>query len=135
MPPENSAQSHLGRHALLQAGLTPGRDVTIDYRKTHDSCLQQVQRGEAVACITALHTLAMLPKEMSQGLRTVGHTEKIPGVVFMAHKRLPKKMHKQLRAEIIAWKDSESGRKILLSMGLGDFISINPADYQHISVP
>jgi len=135
MPPENSVQSHLGRHALLQAGLKPGSDVTIDYRKTHDSCLQQEQRREAVTCITAELTLTMLPKEMSQDLRKVGKTEKVPGVLFMVHKRLPAKIRNQLRTEIIAWKNSDDGRKILQAMGFGDFVPFNRRDYEHMPVP
>lgn len=132
MPPENSAQSHLGRLALHQAGLEIGSDITIDYRKTHDSCLQQVQRGEAIACVTAELTLAMLPKELSDNLRPVGKTEKVPGVLIMAHKRITAKKREQLQGEIIAWQHSENGRKILTSMGLGDFVTPNQADYELI---
>lgn len=132
MPPVNAAQSHLGRHALQQAGLTPGRDVTIDYRLTHDSCLQQVQQGAAAACITSKITLAMLPKELSQGLRTVGQTAKVPGVLFMAHKRLSEKTRNQLQAEIVSWKDSDDGRKILESLHLGDFVPVDTNDYQNM---
>jgi phosphonate transport system substrate-binding protein len=135
MPPENSAQSHLGRHALWQAGLNPDKDVTIDYRKTHDSCLQQVQRNEATACITADIIPAMLPKEFSQRMRKVGNTEKIPGALFMVHKRIPKKIREALQAEILAWDNSEYGRKILQSMGLGDFALVNRNDYEHMPVP
>jgi phosphonate transport system substrate-binding protein len=135
MPPEDSAQSHLGRHALLQAGFKLGSDITIDYRKTHDSCLQQVQHGAAAACITAERTLPMLPRELSQGLRAVGKTEKVPGILIMAHKRLPTAMREQLQAEIIAWKNSDDGRKILQSMGTGEFIPVNTSEYQHMTVP
>ena len=135
MPAENSVQSRLGRQALLQAGLKSGSDVTIDYRKTHDSCLQQVQRGEAAACITAELTLAMLPKELSHGLRKVGNTEKVPGVLFMVHKRLPIKIRHQLQTEIIAWKSSDDGRKILQSMGFGDFDTFERSDYEPMPVP
>ena len=132
MPPTDAAQSRLGRHALQQAGLAPGRDVTIDYRKTHDSCLQQVQRGAAAACVTAERTLDMLPKEYSRGLRAVGQTEKVPGVLFMAHQRLPADTRKQLQAEIISWKDSEDGRKILQSLGFGDLVPVKPGEYLHL---
>jgi phosphonate transport system substrate-binding protein len=125
MPTADSTQSYLGRAALLQAGLRPGRDVTIDYRNTHDSCLQQVQRGLAAACVTAERTLSMLPREFSQ-------TEKVAGVLFMAHKRLPAMTREHLQAEIVAWKNSDDGRKILQSIGFGDFVPVNIADYQHL---
>jgi phosphonate transport system substrate-binding protein len=132
MPPIDAAQSRLGRHALLQAGLKPGRDVTIVYRKTHDSCLRQVQQGRAAACVTAERSLGMVPEEVSRGLRAVGLTEKIPGVVFMAHTRLPAKVREQLQAELVSWKDSDDGRKILQALGFGDLVPVNPDDYQHM---
>jgi ABC-type phosphate/phosphonate transport system substrate-binding protein len=132
MPPPEAAQSRLGRHALMQAGLKPGRDVTINYRNTHDSCIQEVQRGAAAACVTADITLQMLPKELSRSLRMVGQTEKVPGVLIMAHERLPATMREKLQAEIIAWKDSDEGRKILQSVGFGDFVTIKAADYRHL---
>lgn len=132
MPPVDSVQSRLGRHALRKAGLTPGRDVTIDYRKTHDSCLLQVQQGLAAACTTSTITLAMLPGEMSRGLRGLGLTEKVPGIVFMAHKRLSANTRRQLRDEIVSWKDSVDGRKILQSIHLGDFVPVNIDTYRHL---
>jgi len=132
MPPANAAQSHLGRHALMKAGLHPGHDVTIDYRMTHDSCLLQVQQGAAAACVTSKITLAMLPKEMSKGLRAVGQTVKVPGILFMAHERLPEKMRARLQTEIISWKSSAKGRKILNSIHLGGFGPVNINDYQNM---
>ena len=133
MPPFEAAQSHLGRHALQQAGLKLGNDVTVDYRKTHDSCLWQVQQGLAAACITSKITLTMLPKKMTQDLRTVGITEKVPGVLFMAHKRLPATVRQHLQAEIVSWKDSTKGRKILQSIHFGEFIPVNTNTY--LSLP
>ncbi len=132
MPPKNSVQSHLGRSALLQAGLKPGSDVYIDYRNTHDSCLMQVEHGVAAACVTSELTLSMLPKELSQGLHNIGKTEKHPGVLFMAHKRLSLNIRKQLEHDIIAWKDTDEGQKILQSMGLGDFIRVETRLYRHL---
>lgn len=132
MPPVDAAQSRLGRYALRQAGLIPGRDVSIDYRKTHDSCLLQVQQGTAVACVTSKVTLAMLPKELSRGLRGVGRTEEVPGVLFMANKRLPAKTRQRLAAEIVSWKDSVAGRKILQSIHFGDFVPVDINAYQQL---
>ena len=129
MPPADSAQSRLGRHALIRAGLTPGRDVMIEYHKTHDSCLQRVQSGVAAACVTAELTLPMLPKELTQGLRPVGQTDNVPGVLFMAHNRLPTAMRERMQAEIVAWKDSEEGRRILQSIHFGEFVPVKPSDY------
>ena len=133
MAPEESAQSYLGRRALQKAGLTPGVDVSIRYVNTHDACLREVQRGAAVACATAPIVLKMLPSDFANGLRQVGSTEKIPGVVFLAHKRLPETVRAKLQHEILSWKDTRAGRKILDSMQFGNFIPVNRDLYKNLS--
>lgn len=132
MPPIDSAQARLGRDALTKAGLVPGRDVTISYRVNHDSCLREVQRGAAVACVTSPLVLTILPPAITQGLRTVGQTEKVPGMLFLAHKRLPSKTRDQLKREIVSWKDNEQGRALLKSLGLGEFVAVDPASYTNM---
>lgn len=133
MAPVESAQSRLGRQALIKAGLQPGRDVIIKYVNTHDACLREVQRGAAAACATSPIILKMLPSGFSAGLRQVGKTEKMPGVVFLAHERLPKKIRGELAKEIVSWKDTKAGHKILASMQFGSFVPVNPAVYHNLA--
>jgi phosphonate transport system substrate-binding protein len=135
MAPAESAQSYLGRQALIKAGLTPGRDVKIKYVSTHDACLHEVQLGTAVACATSPLILKMIPQETANGLRQVGETEKMPGVVFLAHKRVPAGVRKKLEREILSWKDTAQGHKILDSMQFGTFVAVNPELYKHLSNP
>lgn len=138
LPPAESAQARLGYSALLRAGLQPGNNVKIDYRINHDSCLRQVQRQEAVACVTSPLALKMLPEKITAGLRGIGKTEAIPGVIFMSHKRVPDKIREQIGSEIIHWHDNDDGVKILRTMGFGDFGPVNLKEYRdmpHIEVP
>ena len=133
MAPAESAQSHLGRHALIKAGLTPGVNVTIKYVNTHDACLREVQLGAAAACATSPIVLKMIPRDFANGLRQVGETEKMPGVVFLAHKRVPASMRAKLQHEILSWKDTPQGRKILDSMQFGSFVAVNLELYKNLS--
>ena len=133
MAPAESAQSRLAHSALLKAGLQPGVNVTIKYVNTHDACLQDVQLGAAAACATSPLVLKMLPKDLVNNFRQVGETQKMPGVVFLAHPRLPAAVRKKLQQEILSWKDTRQGRKILDSMQFGNFVVVNPELYRHIS--
>ena len=130
LPPADSAQARLGRHALLQAGLVPGRDVRVEHRKNQESCLQQLLHSATAACFTAERYLAVMPGEPAQGLRDVGQTEALPGLLFMAHQRLPLATRERLAAEIISWKSSEAGQGILRAANFGEFAAVNVADYQ-----
>ena len=133
MASAESALAYLGRHALLKAGLTPNRDVHIMYLNTHESCLREVLYMEAAACVTTPLMINALPKKFSRELRPLGQTEKIPGAVFLAHKRLSKIIREKLKHEILSWKDTQRGRKILNSMRLGSFVPVVPDAYRNIS--
>lgn len=131
MGPVGSALSILGRHALMQAHLVPGHDVTIVYRLSHDACLHEVQDGMAAACVNSVFGLKMRP-ELTQNLRAIGPIEKVPGVIFLASKRLPVKLRKQLQTEILSWKNTLEGHKILQSLGFGEFVPFNQTKYQQL---
>ena len=133
MPPQNSVMAYLGREALKKAGLEPGNNVTLDYRQTHDSCLMQVQRHKAEACISAFIIPGMLPTKITHGLRKVGKTDVLPGVLFMAHKRINRKIRRQLKKNIISLKNNAEGRKILKSIHLGNFSEIDVREYENFS--
>lgn len=129
MGPIDSAQARLGRDALIRAGYRINQDVTIRYRNTHDSCLNEVQRGAAAACLTSPLVLQMLPEIYTKNLRAVGETAQVPGMLFLAHKRLPEQMRSALTDEILSWKHSEKGRVILDSLQLGEFDIVTNAEY------
>ena len=133
MPPPEAAQSRLGLQALREAGLTPGRDVTVDHRRTHDACLQQVQLGAADACVTTPLALQLVAPPLAAGLRAVGRTAEVPGVLFMAHERVPLAMRERLAAEIIGWQDSDDGRRVLRSIGIGDFVAVDAKAYEALA--
>jgi phosphonate transport system substrate-binding protein len=133
MPPPDAAQSRLALRALAEAGLAPGRDVRVDHRSTHDSCLQQVQRGLAAACATAPVTLSMVPPELAANLRRVGQSGELPGVLFMAQTRVPEAMRKRLSAELIGWRENDEGRAILKRIGFGELGPVDVKAYERLS--
>lgn len=132
MPPYESALSRLGRQALLKAGLNLDTDLRIDYQRGHDACLQQVHTGHAEACLTSPFTLQALPATWSAGLRPVGRTLQIPGIVWMVHERVPAALRERWRAEVLAWKDHADGRSILDAIGLGELGAVDVAAYERL---
>lgn len=130
MPPQESAVSRMGRHALLQAGLNPDKDTKISYHKNHDACLNEVKRGTASACVTSEIVVKMLPSKLSGEFRKFGESISVPGVIFMAHKRIPEKVRNKIQSEMLSWKNTETGREINKSLNFGEFVKVNPAEYQ-----
>ena len=50
----------------------------------------------------------------------------------MAHQRLGPKVREQLQAEIVGWKNSAAGNKVLESIRIGDLIPVNVTEYQRL---
>ncbi len=131
MGPLDSALARLGYRSLMQAHLVPGRDVTVNYRPNHASCLREVQSGTAAACVSSQLNLRMwIP--LAQNLRFIARTETLPGVLFLAHKRVPANIREKLQKEILSWKDTAEGRTILQSLGFGEAIPVDMPAYQKL---
>jgi ABC-type phosphate/phosphonate transport system substrate-binding protein len=92
-----------------------------------------VQRRAADACVTSPVILKTLSKDFSSPFRQVGKTEHMPGVAFLAHKRLSETIRMKLRSEILSWKDSEQGRSILNSIQFGNFVPVRPDEYEKLN--
>lgn len=131
MGPLDSALARLGYRSLMQAHLVPGRDVTVNYRPNHASCLREVQSGTAAACVSSQLNLRMwIP--LVQNLRFIARTETLPGVLFLVHKRVPANIREKLQKEILSWKDTAEGRTILQSLGFGEAIPVDMPAYQKL---
>jgi ABC-type phosphate/phosphonate transport system substrate-binding protein len=104
----------------------------VDYRREHDSCLQQVKQGHAAACITSTLTLKLVSTETSGDLRSIGDLGTVPGVVFLAHPRVPDHVRARLRNEMLSWGTTDVGRKIIGATHLGPFAPVDPTAYQNL---
>lgn len=132
MPPRESATSRLGHIQLTANGMVADRDIAIDYRSSHDSCLQQVRRGQAAACATSTHAFTSVPAELSGGLRPIADLGAVPGVVILVHPRVPETVRERLRDELLSWGNTESGRRLIRDIQLGPFVPVNPAEFENL---
>ena len=115
LPPAPSANARLVLRALREHPLVPGRDVEVRHFNTHDSCLQQVWAGLASACGTSSALIMEFEQRMQAKLRSVHDTPAIPQPAFVVHRRVPAEHRARLQKMILAWSDSEAGRKRLQS--------------------
>jgi|GEM_PF-437964 len=129
MPPAEAAVSRMARRALRSAGLVPARDVDIRYRRSHDSCLQQLQAGAVIACVTTPVVLRVLVPEEVAGLRELKRTPAIPHVVFAAHGRLSPAIQAEIEQTLLSWGHTPDGRELLRAIGFDDFVPVDAADY------
>jgi ABC-type phosphate/phosphonate transport system substrate-binding protein len=89
VPPALSAVSELTRVALLDAGMVPGIDTTLQHYRTKVSCLQAVSVGAVDACVLPRFVLPQINQIGDGKLRIMAESGAVKHLVFAAHPRLP----------------------------------------------
>jgi len=132
MPPHLAAVSELTKVALLDAGLTPGIDVTLEHYRTKVSCLQAVSVGSADACALPRFALSQINEIGDGKLRVMVESRPIKHLVFAVHPRMPEAERAVLRSLITSWPQTEQGRAILAVGSWSGFVAARDADYQEV---
>jgi len=130
LPPEVAAVSHLAKAALVQAGLVPGRDVTLSFHRSHDACLQQLMIKRADACATADYPVRFFQDRMKISFRQLARTPEIPHVLFAVHPRVAPQDREAIKQAILSWPDREEGRKIMQNGKLQPFQAATDEEYE-----
>ena len=129
MPPVDTAVSRLGLQYLKQHGLKPGQDVQIEYRRSHDSCIDHILSKQADVCVTTRQVVQMMPEEMKE-VRVLSESKSIPSILLMAHNRLSETQRKALQDDILSWGGTVSGQEMLRTMNYDPFVPFVATDYQ-----
>lgn len=115
---------------LRSRGLEPGRDVQIDHRASHDSCVERVLKGNAAACVTPAITMEQIPEAQSVQLRAIDQTISVPGLALVIQRRHYAAFGASLRQELLSWSSRPEQRAALKHMGLGDFVAVDVDAYR-----
>jgi ABC-type phosphate/phosphonate transport system substrate-binding protein len=131
-PPAPAAVSELTRWALLDAGLVPQVDTTIQSYRTKMGCLQAVSVGTADACVLPRFVLPQIGEIGRGRLRVMAESPGIPHLVFATHPRLPRTERMKLLGLILSWPDTEQGRAILAIGAWPGFVAARDTDYAQV---
>ncbi|MGH6896920.1 MAG: phosphate/phosphite/phosphonate ABC transporter substrate-binding protein [Geminicoccaceae bacterium] len=134
-PPALAAVSELARVALLDAGLIPGIDTTLQHYRTKVSCLQAVSAGAVDACVLPRFVLPQINPIGDGRLRIMAERRAARHLVFAAHPRLPEAEREALRSLILSWPRTEQGRAILAIGSWPPFVGAEDADYDDVRRP
>lgn len=129
LPPEDAAVSHLTRVYLRKSGLAPDKDVTLNYFRSHMSCLQQVLIDAADACGTAAPALRYFKSRMGVEMRVIAEGEPIPHTLFVAHSRVPAQDRSRIHDRILGWSKSPEGKEILDRGKMTGFVTVTNEAY------
>lgn len=132
LPPPLAAVSELAKAALVAVGLSPGGDVTLRHYDNKVSCLQAVAIEAADACAIPAFLLDQLTMSEEMRLRPLFQTPAINHLVFAVHKRVPETHRRALRARILGWSNTATGRAILATGAWPRFVEASDADYDDV---
>jgi phosphonate transport system substrate-binding protein len=132
LPPALAAVSELVKASLIDAGLIPGINVTLEHYRSKPSCLQAVATGRTAACGLPGFALSQIDPENELGLRLMYETEPIRNFVFAAHARVPESDRIDLCKSILAWPFTADGRKILAGGAWGRFVMARDEEYDDV---
>ncbi len=117
LPPATAAVTLMAKKAMLDAGLDLKRDVSLQYTKSHDACLELVIVKSANACVSGPRSVYFFETKWGKHFRLLHQTPGIPNVLFIVHRRVPKAVRDLLLKTVTSWPESsEAGR---------DFIKFN----------
>ncbi|MDH5258754.1 MAG: phosphate/phosphite/phosphonate ABC transporter substrate-binding protein [Gammaproteobacteria bacterium] len=129
MPPREAAVTRLVLSDLKKKEMSPGKDLILEYKNTHVSCLRQIKFNISEACASASEVIDMLPGEFTDNIREVYRTESVPHLVLMVSSGFSVDMRRKLTEEVLNWKNTDEGRLLLEQMKLRPFVSFVEKDY------
>lgn len=131
-PPSFVPVVHMAKRALLQHGIVPGKNVTLNAYKSVDSCFQQVLIGAADACIAPPFAPAIFENSMNIQLRIILKSSSIPNLALVVHPRVTEVDRKIIRKTLISWSDTDKGKKLLNSIQTKQFVPIVDSEYDAV---
>lgn len=110
--------SVLGLELLKRNGLTPGKDVTIQYLPTHNSAVVSLQNGAVDAAVVSMTAFVQMTRDQHAGLSIIAQTSEVPPVMYLASPRVSaaeaETFAQALRQFI---EDTPAGKKFIDGLG------------------
>ncbi|MGD8592623.1 MAG: phosphate/phosphite/phosphonate ABC transporter substrate-binding protein [Gammaproteobacteria bacterium] len=129
MPPHGAAVSRLAIAELRKHGLIAGKDLEIQYRRSHDSCLFQLRRKLVSACAVWAEVTKLVSPEEMRGIKLLQTTDSIPSPLFVVKKSLPTPLREKLAKEMLSWHNTQAGKQLLQTIRIGPFEEFSAARY------
>lgn len=128
-PPATAAVTLMAKKAFLDAGLDLKRDLSVQYTKSHDSCLQLVMVKSASACVTSLRATHVFEAKWGQHFHSMFDTPSIPNSLFVVHRRVPKEVRDVLFKTITSWPESSKVGREFVELNNNRLIPTVDAEY------
>jgi phosphonate transport system substrate-binding protein len=115
----------MSEQQLKEEGLHDGKNITILETRTHNNAMWAPLRGEADAAVTGNRLFDKLPHEHKNQLRVIAETPVAPGLMLMAHPRVPAEQVTRVQEAVLSFGDSPKGMQYFTHTGSRGFALIS----------
>lgn len=122
----------LGELTLSEAGLIPGKDVTIIYTPSHNNAIITVANHQADAAVAASNVFDTMPQNVRDDLVRLQETRSAPNVMFMASKNLSKQEYLRIRKFMLEFTAAGAGKEFFANSSYGDMAVITDKDMERL---
>jgi phosphonate transport system substrate-binding protein len=123
-----------GLQWLGMQGLLSGTDFKSVVTPNDDSLGAVLLSGEAPLALMSLGEFRAKPETLRNSLRIVTEFAKVPGFLVMANPTLPIADRQRLKALLLAFEQSEEGRKFLSLAGVSQIREVGEAELKGLDV-
>jgi len=123
----------LGEQWLHDNGLQPGLNVEVKNFPSHNTAILSVLHGETEAAVTSAAVFENMPKVVSDKLRILTNTKKVPHMMFMANPKLSQKDFLALRKAMLAYTANATGKSFFAATGYGDMGEITDKEMNRLN--
>jgi len=125
-----------GMQMLREAGLVPGRDVTVMNMPNHGAAVNHVISGEVSAAIVSDRALNQLPSATRNKVKITQVWEQgaMPGIVYMGSPDLPRERLEHLSRVILEYaRDVPEGVELMRGLGYGGLAPFGPDEIRNFT--
>lgn len=118
---------------LRENGLRPGTDFKLLEVPSFASAILSVQKGDAMAAITASPVLTLIPKELRESVRTLADAGEFNSLILLAHPRMETASANLLKEKLLKFgSESNEGKQFFSNTGFGTTTPVSPKDMSNL---
>lgn len=112
-------------HYLQEQGLTADKDFRVVEYRNHASVAQALINGQAIAGVSASHSLKQMPPPLLTQLRVHTHTRDVPAFVMLLKPDAPAHESLRLKSMLLAFPHTPDGQEFLQGVGYSGLVAAN----------
>lgn len=125
VPPATSMVYMLTMELLRSKGMEPGRDFTLHMQDNMQNAMVASLRGDSDAGTVGFASWSIYPQQ--DMLRVLAKTAEVPGLIIMAHPRVPKATVAKLSKALFTFGNTPEGKAYFASTLHGAWLPVDDA--------